>query len=361
MFSVKLLKVVFFTEKGKALADRIFNNWDQAVPAFKEKDEQLDMWVQKAFEEHQPILFIGATGIAVRKIAPFLQNKLIDSSVVVIDELGQFVIPLLSGHYGGANELASLLAGRLGATPVITTATDINKAFAIDVFARENGLFISDKDKIKRISSKILRGEKVLYKCDVEDAVFIGKRPELVQEADAFVNDKAELNDDIQDSISKERIDFSIEDGEKAHQAVSDSLRLFPKRMVLGIGCKKGKSYEDLKAFVLGKYDEDRLRGELYAICSIDLKQREPGLIMLSQYLGVPFITYTTAELEEAPGTYEESDFVKKAVGVGNVCERAAMLGAGSGAEIVIRKTAGDGMTLAESRRKKIEIRWQEK
>ena len=354
MFSVKLLKVVFFTEKGKALADRIFNNWDQAVPEFKEKDEQLDMWVQKAFEEHQPILFIGATGIAVRKIAPFLQNKLIDSSVVVIDELGQFVIPLLSGHYGGANELASLLAGRLGATPVITTATDINKAFAIGVFAKENGLFISDKDKIKRISSKILRGEKVLYKCDVEDAVFIGKRPELV-------HCKAELNDDLQDSISKESIDFSIEDGEKAHQAVSDYLKLFPKRMVLGIGCKKGKSYEDLKAFVLGKYDEDRLRGELYAICSIDLKQREPGLIMLSQYLGVPFITYTTAELEEAPGTYEESDFVKKTVGVGNVCERAAMLGAGSGAEIVIRKTAGDGMTLAESRRKKIEIRWQEK
>lgn len=354
MFSVKLLKVVFFTEKGKALADRIFNNWDQAVPVFKEKDEQLDIWVQKAFEEHQPILFIGATGIAVRKIAPFLQNKLIDSSVVVIDELGQFVIPLLSGHYGGANELASLLAGRLGATPVITTATDINKAFAIDVFAKENGLFISDKDKIKRVSSKILRGEKVLYKCDVEDAVFIGKRPELV-------HCKAELNDDLQDSISKESIDFSIEDGEKAHQTVSDALRLFPKRMVLGIGCKKGKSYEDLKAFVLGKYDEDRLRGELYAICSIDLKQREPGLIMLSQYLGVPFITYTTAELEEAPGTYEESDFVKKTVGVGNVCERAAMLGAGCGAEIVIKKIAGDGMTLAESRRKKIEIRWQEK
>lgn len=354
MFSVKLLKVVFFTEKGKALAERIFDNWDQAVPEYKAKDEQLDMWVQKAFEEHQPILFIGATGIAVRKIAPFLQNKLIDSSVVVIDELGQFVIPLLSGHYGGANELASLLAGRLGATPVITTATDINKAFAIDVFARENGLFISDKDKIKRVSSKILRGEKVLYKCDVEDAVFIGKRPELV-------NYKAELNDDLQDSISKESIDFSIEDGEKAYQAVSDSLRLIPKRMVLGIGCKKGKSYEDLKAFVLGKYDEDRLRGELYAICSIDLKQREPGLIMLSQYLGVPFITYTTAELEEAPGTYEESDFVKKTVGVGNVCERAAMLGAGCGAEIVIKKIAGDGMTLAESRRKKIEIRWQEK
>ncbi len=354
MFSVKLLKVVFFTEKGKALAERIFDNWDQAVPEYKAKDEQLDMWVQKAFEEHQPILFIGATGIAVRKIAPFLQNKLIDSSVVVIDELGQFVIPLLSGHYGGANELASLLAGRLGATPVITTATDINKAFAIDVFARENGLFISDKDKIKRVSSKILRGEKVLYKCDVEDAVFIGKRPELV-------NYKAELNDDLQDSISKESIDFSIEDGEKAHQAASDSLRLFPKRMVLGIGCKKGKSYEDLRAFVLGKYDEDRLRGELYAICSIDLKQREPGLIMLSQYLGVPFITYTTAELEEAPGTYEESDFVKKTVGVGNVCERAAMLGAGCGAEIVIKKIAGDGMTLAESRRKKIEIRWQEK
>ena len=94
-------------------------------------------------------MFICATGIVVRTIAPFVANKLTDSPVIVIDELGKNVIPLLSGHYGGANDIADILAKALGANLIITTATDINNLFAIDVFARDNGLKISNKDGIK--------------------------------------------------------------------------------------------------------------------------------------------------------------------------------------------------------------------
>lgn len=105
------------------------------------------------------MIFIGACGIAVRAIASSVNNKLKDSPVIVIDELGQFVIPILSGHVGGANELAILLAALMNATPVITTATDINNKFAVDVFAKKCRLAIVNKDGIAGVSSKVLAGK----------------------------------------------------------------------------------------------------------------------------------------------------------------------------------------------------------
>ena len=88
------------------------------------------------------VIFIGACGIAVRSIAPYIAGKKTDPAVLVIDECGQFVISLLSGHLGGANELAARCAGYLHATPVVTTATDLHSRFAVDVFAKKNGCAI---------------------------------------------------------------------------------------------------------------------------------------------------------------------------------------------------------------------------
>ena len=109
----------------------------------------------------EALVFIGACGIAVRAISPFIESKLTDSPAVVIDESGKFAVPLLSGHIGGANALAKKLADSLGAQPVITTATDINGAFAVDMFAESNGLYIENKDGIAKVTSKILSGQTV--------------------------------------------------------------------------------------------------------------------------------------------------------------------------------------------------------
>ena len=105
-------------------------------------------------------MFVGAAGIAVRLIAPWVQDKLKDPAVLVIDEQGRYAIPILSGHVGGCNELAEAAAQILGAEPVITTATDLRQAFAVDVFATENELVISDRELAKQISAAELRGEK---------------------------------------------------------------------------------------------------------------------------------------------------------------------------------------------------------
>ena len=124
-------------------------------------DEGLSDWAKARFEEGNVLIFIGSTGIAVRAIANIVDNKLTDSPVIVIDEKGQYVISLLSGHMGGANSLCKKLAEAINAVPVITTATDIRDVWAVDVFAKKNKLNIINKNGIKRVTSKLLEGYKI--------------------------------------------------------------------------------------------------------------------------------------------------------------------------------------------------------
>ena len=157
-----MIKVIFFTENGRGLAEKI------------PEDKQLidgragvtETNIAESFFKKIPLVFIGSAGIAVRLIAPYIKDKTTDPAVICIDEKGQFVIPLLSGHIGGANELAERLSSELSATAVITTATDVNHTFAVDVFAKNNGLGILNPSAVKNISSKILNGEIVSVKSD---------------------------------------------------------------------------------------------------------------------------------------------------------------------------------------------------
>ena len=307
-----VIRAVYFTENGRASLQKLKEASTDYIFEEKPEEAELKQWAEESFEMHLPILFIGSTGIAVRTIAPFIESKLTDSAVIVMDELGKNVIPVLSGHFGGANEIATKLAAVIDARPIITTATDINNVFAVDVFAKENGLRIIDKNGIKAVSSKALRGEKL----------------KLIQ--------------------TKEFIEI-------------EELRLEPKRMVLGMGCKKDKPFEELKEFINEFYSDQELKDNLYALCSIDVKAGEIGLIKLAQYYGAKFLTFSAEELKKAPGEYNESDFVNDTVGVGNVCERAAMLGAGNGASLIKNKSAKNGMTFAEARRENIALKMEKK
>lgn len=309
MKTKKIIRVAYFTDTGKELALRLFDGWDEAIPEYRNEELSLCDWVEDSFKNHLPILFIGAVGIAVRAIAPCINNKLKDSAVIVTDELGLNVIPILSGHFGGANDWARAIAEKIESNPVITTATDINNVFAVDVFARENGFKIKNKEMIKEVSRKVLKGEK-LNAIETQDYLDI------------------------------------------------DGLWLVPKRLTLGIGCKKGKTFKEIFQFVTSIYDEDYLYDNLYAISSIDVKASEIGLIKLAQYFGVPFVTYSADELSAVEGDFNESDFVKENVGVGNVCERSALLAAGEESTIIKAKEAFDGMTLAAAKREKLVIEW---
>lgn len=336
-----IVKVCFFTEKGKDLALNRIAKADSLdfIPVYRDKNEDLSEWTEDAFIKRLPVIFIGACGIAVRTIAPFVKDKFTDSPVIVIDDKGEFVIPVLSGHMGGANELAEKIAQAIGASAVITTATDKNDRFAVDLFAKKNRLYIVNRNGIAKVSAKALRGETLKVAACEEDYIKIQAESE---------NTKFEMV-----PYGMADADISIGDDKYPKRAL---IELRPKKIAIGIGCKRGKTFEELKAFVeeMCVKSQINITEDVFAIASIDIKKNEIGLMELAQFYNVPFMVFTGKELENADIKYKinddngfsESEFVKKITGVSNVCERAAVCAA-EGGKLLVKKTAHDGMTFS--------------
>ena len=333
-----IIRVCTFTEQGERLAKKLFDHWQEMLPQYKAKNVALEEWTKDCFDRHLPILFIGACGIAVRVIAPFVKDKLTDGAVMVADERGRFVIPLLSGHAGGANALSVAMAERLQATPVLTTATDVEGLFSVDVFARENGLRIINREGIRAVSGKLLRGERVSISW--EEGV----------EADALEKMPEGL---IRLPFEEPGVDVRIITREKRKHldGKEQALLLVAKEWVLGIGCKKGKTAAELRSFLEENLSKEWAENTC-AIASIDLKAKEEGLWELAQYEHLPFFTFPAETLQTVKGDFAESAFVLETTGVGNVCERAALCAAGADGELIREKVAGQGMTLAVAKRK---------
>ena len=316
------IKILYFTDKGKALAERLEAVLAEHDAVTVPKGVPLAFVCGDAFADNEALVFIGAAGIAVRAVAQFVHDKLKDPPVIVIDENGSFVIPLLSGHVGGANILALEIAEAIKAQPVITTATDVSGAFSVDVFARENELRIANRDGIAKVSSFALEGKPVTL-C-------------------------------IKDYPPEEPVDVLIAD-EEAAKGLKDAAKivLCPKRYAIGMGCRRDKSYEDLRAFAEDVLSNNGIDiNDAGCIATIDAKKDEEGLKRLSQAWRMPLITFEAGLLAKAEGDFSHSDTVLEKVGVDNVCERAAVLAAGKGSQIKVKKTARDGMTVAVAERK---------
>lgn len=338
------ISVVSFTDQGGRLACRLKDIFGTDVTVSnrhsREEKENLYVWTGKQFQEKNAVVFIGATGIAVRAIAPFVKDKFTDSPVLVMDERGQYVIPLLSGHLGGANELAEEIAVKTGALPVITTATDINRKFSVDLFAKKQYLTILNREGIAVVSAKILDGKKATIAVEngTSDLLEISKELEIPKELEVVPFIKGAQTDIV---ISNKK--------EKNPEAV---LQLKPKEYILGIGCRKGKRFEDIRDFIKKQLEALQItEQDIRAIASIDVKKEEEGIVKWKNYFRVPFWTFTSKELMRTEGDFHGSVFVEKQVGVDNVCERAALAACGGEGKLVLEKQAENGMTLAVARK----------
>ena len=282
------------------------------------------------FESQDALLFIGATGIAVRSIAPFVADKRKDPAVVVMDEKGIFAISLLSGHIGGANELAGKLANLTGAIPVITTATDVNGRFAVDVFAKKQKLWIADMKAAKQVSADVLDEKKIGL---VTDFPILGEMPE-----------ELELLKGTEPFEGKTGIVIALNE---TFHPFPCTLHLIPKIVALGLGCRKGKEEAAIEEAVLEALSRNRLSiHSLMGAASVDLKAEEPGILAFCEKYGLDFQTYSAEELSEAEGDFIPSSFVKNVAGVDNVCERSAVL-LSDGGKLIQKKAAGNGVTVA--------------
>ena len=312
---------VAFTRKGAALAERLRAELGGAVQTAGE-GFSLSAWTEENFPEREALIFIGAAGIAVRAVAPHLRSKATDPAVLCLDETGRFVIPLLSGHLGGANELARRIAALTGGTPAITTATDLNGAFAVDLWAKKQGMTVLQPERIRLVSSAVLRGDAVRIFCPYPVA---GERPEPLSPAGG------REDADVLVSFRKEE---------------TGALQLIPRTLTLGIGCRRGTAADTLERQLRLFCEERGVRPQ--AICrvaTIDLKRDEEGLLRFCQNHGWPPVFYTADELSAAKGGFTASDFVEARTGVDNVCERVAVLR--SGGSLAEKKYASGGVTFA--------------
>lgn len=316
------LNVIYFTTQGQQLGKKIAESFPHEITLFQgfgEGKTSLSQFVQEGFAEAEGLIFISATGIAVRGIAPFIQSKMKDPAVLVLDDGGNFVISLLSGHFGQANALTLELSTFLGNTPVITTSTDNHRVFAIDSYAKKEGFSIIHPECIKIVSGKLLRGETV--------SVF-----------SQFPVKK--LGKNMQLTTQRELAQVVISD------TASEMLSLIPKNYMVGMGCKKGVLYEELKEFAEKQLDLVGISlNQICGLCSIDLKKEEQGLVQLAKSWAVPFHAYSAEELQKQQGEFSSSTFVSEKVGVDNVCERSVF--ASGCSELIVKKLSFQGMTFA--------------
>lgn len=297
--------------------------------------EDVSSWAGDNFKNGRDMLFIGAAGIAVRSIAPFIKDKLTDSAVIVMDDNGSFVIPLLSGHVGGANKLAKRIAGVMGAQAVITTSTDIHDRFAVDVFAKENHLFIKNRSGIAKVSSKVLDNESITIVCGNETDL---KDYEGYSKKDVSFVRYTDYGDDTADVFI----------GTCKPSGLSVSLELIPRDVVIGAGCKRGKSPAEFEAFLDRiLFENGIILQRVRAIATIDIKKDESCIKEYARKYNIEIVTFSADELNLADGEFTGSGYVKNITGTDNVCERAAYCCAKGEGSFIIRKTAYDGMTAA--------------
>ena len=318
--------VIAFTRRGAALGKTLAAalGGTLSAPARFAADvgaepvPSLDAWTAAQWGEADGLIFVGAAGIAVRAIAPHVKDKFTDPAVVSVDEAGRFAVPLLSGHVGGANGLALRVAALTGGQAAVSTATDVNGVFAVDVWAKEQGLAVTDRALAKAVSAALLEGEAVGFRSDGGHPCPAG-----------LTEGPAELG-----------VWVTCRRGAGPFPR---TLRLAPKRLILGIGCRRGTAAEAIEAAAaeaLAGYEPLAVA----AVATIDLKRDEPGLRAFCAARDLPLLAFSAGELSAAEGDFTPSGFVKRVTGVDNVCERAAVA---AGGRIVVPKLANNGVTVA--------------
>lgn len=352
------IEYIAFTEKGLETADRIAGRIGGSVSVcssqiseenMANREVVLSKWVTANFEQGRGLVFVGAAGIAVRAIAPFIKSKIADPAVVVVDETGRYCIPILSGHLGGANELAKLIATVLGgkSEAVITTATDVENVFAVDVWAKDNWAAVVNPDRIKNVSSAVLSGKRISIhseflisgSCPWKN-VDVGKI-KLTEKEDDSPNDALLNNNcDVYFGIR------GLPDKADCSRLYHKTLYLAPRILTIGIGTRKGVECDVIEHFFQKFIRTNHIfEQSIIMAATIDIKSNEPGLIEFVRKHDWGLKFFSCSQLKDVQGSFHESGFVNETVGVGNVCERSAV--AASGGRIVVDKTSGNGITMA--------------
>lgn len=320
-------------------------------------------WTKENWYTKKALIFIGAAGIAVRAIAPYVKKKTIDPAVLVLDADGDYVIPILSGHIGGGVKLARIIVRLIGSEPVITTASDREGVFAVDTWAAGQGLSIKNPECIADVTSALLAGKRVSFRADVPVE---GQPPEGIcltgrNESGERAKTANELKTaGISSADGCEECNPAAAAGGSDLEAGSAEILLTPYErdaghalllispVAVGIGMKRGTGAGRIeKSLQLFLQDQHICPEAVRNLYTIDLKKDEAGLLFFAREAGLSLTFYSADELKHTTGDFTSSSFVKDVTGVDNVCERAAVLGAGTGSQLIVKKSVYEGITFA--------------
>jgi len=303
--------------------------------------ESLSELVAEIYQKYNGLVFIMATGIVVRVIAPHIRDKRYDPAVVVMDEAGRHAISLLAGHLGGANDLTRVVAKAAGATPVITTATDIQQKPAPDVLAARIGLEIEPFDQLKHINAALVAGKRVVFFIDCS-----------LPNYEHYVNLAAEqciMLVTADDLVHTDRYDAAVVISDKELYMVKPHIFLRPATMAVGVGCRRGVPSAELFTAITDACRKiGRSAKSVGSVATTVAKDDEIGLLAMVEQMAVPFKTYDNEQLVQCIEKFglETSAFVEEQIGVGNVCEAAALLAAGAD-KLLLGKTIYDKISVA--------------
>lgn len=294
--------------------------------------------VTTIWRDYDGFVFIMATGIVVRMLAPLLESKETDPAVVVMDDGGRFAVSLLSGHLGGANELAERCAFITGSRAVITTATDANHLPSFDMLAKEQGWVIDDISRVKLLNSLLLDNEEIAV---VDPS---GKTR-------CWFHGQCRLSyfDTFAEAMeSRARGFLFVTNRHLPPQTQPKTLLLLrPRNLVLGIGCNRGTPADEIDSFVCSYLKRIFLSLKSVArIATASAKQDEAGLIAFAERHGIPLVFYGSEELNSANAPSPPSQHALEAIGAVGVAEPAAILASGGG-RLLLKKVKTDNVTLA--------------
>ncbi|MBT4290548.1 MAG: cobalt-precorrin 5A hydrolase [Deltaproteobacteria bacterium] len=314
----------YFSDSGEQLAGQLKSKLGYQIELFSKSNYKQQM--AAAFQSCEALIFVSATGVAVRLIAPYLQSKLKDPAVVVIDDTGQFVISLVSGHIGGANALTQEISELINATPIITTASD-NRGFeALDLFAQRHHLIVENSSDMKNIMTMMVNGETIGF----------------------FADNKYQLNYPHINNQNYKGAVYISEDSNISSQLPYCVLR--PKNINIGIGCRRGKSKQEILVAVKNVFKSHQLSlVSINKMASIEAKSDEIGIIETAAEIKAELHFFSEVQIKAIQENYTSSNFVEQSVGVTSVCEPCAEL---CGGTLILKKQVHSGITIALSKEK---------
>ena len=350
----KKIAILSITNNGRELALRIKEIMKDVDVFFIKKDTDykndeitvvnkgLKEFIPQIFDKYDYLVFIMATGIVVRTIAPLVVSKFSDPAILVMDEKGNNIISLLSGHMGGANEMTLYMSDLINSHPVITTATDVNKKSSLDMIAKKlNGHIDDFRDNVLKINSMLVNNEEVHlyidgnYKINHNGFTLYDEKTDLDKVRNlVVVTNKKYINKMLNKNI--ENLNEKI-------------IKVTPKDIVIGVGCKKNTDSDHMKNSLIKFLKEYNIDiNSVKEIGSIEIKKDEKAIIDLAKFLDVKFKTFSVEEISKVDHLYEKSDWVKKNVGVYSVSDPVAHLL--SEGRVIINKQKYDGITFSIGR-----------